>query len=156
MKGSSVSAAAYVDGKSMTVHFSHLIDQLLPCIDVNKDPVVLIDGLTKNFRLPGWRCCWVVGPKSLIKALGQSGSYLDGGCSHPTQLAAIPLLEPSRVQQDKLALQKCFKHKRDHVLERLEEMGLKVEVPPTSTFYIWLDLSSLPDPLNSGLVFFEE
>ena len=125
-------------------------------IDVNKDPVVLIDGLTKNFRLPGWRCCWVVGPKSLITALGQSGSYLDGGCSHPTQIAAIPLLDPARVQQDKLALQKCFKHKRDHVLKRLEEMGLKVEVPPTSTFYIWLDVSSLPEPLNSGLVFFEE
>lgn len=51
--------------------------------DVNEDPVVLIDGLTKNFRLPGWRVCWVVGPKNLISALSQSGSFLDGGASHP-------------------------------------------------------------------------
>lgn len=29
-------------------------------------------------------------------------------------------------------------------------------MPPSSTFYIWLDLSTLPSPLNSGLVFFEE
>jgi len=42
------------------------------------------------------------------------------------------------------------------VLARLEKMGLRVEVPPQATFYIWLDLSSLEPPLNSGLVFFEE
>lgn len=89
-------------------------------------PVVLLDGLTKNFRLPGWRCCWVVGPKSLIAGLGQAGSFLDGGASHPTQVAAIPLLDPARVQQDKIALQKCFKQKRDHVLKRLADIGLAV------------------------------
>jgi len=33
----------------------------------------LIDGLTKNFRYPGWRVCWVIGPKNLISALSQSG-----------------------------------------------------------------------------------
>ncbi|KAG9079501.1 hypothetical protein FRC06_007691, partial [Ceratobasidium sp. 370] len=40
--------------------------------DVNDDAVVLIDGLTKNWRLPGWRVCWVIGPKNLISALSQS------------------------------------------------------------------------------------
>lgn len=47
--------------------------------DVNKDAVVLVDGLTKNWRLPGFRCCWVVGPEKVIEALSQSGSFLDGG-----------------------------------------------------------------------------
>ena len=51
--------------------------------DVDDDSVVIIDGLTKNFRLPGWRVCWVVGPKNLITALSQSGSFLDGGANHP-------------------------------------------------------------------------
>jgi len=123
--------------------------------DVNKDAVVLIDGLTKNWRCPGWRVCWVIGPKNLVSALSQSGSFLDGGASHPLQVAAIPLLEPSRVHQDKVALQKHFKMKRDYVLQRLEEMGLKVKVPPTYTFYIWVDLSDLPPPLNAGLIFME-
>lgn len=27
--------------------------------DVDEDPVILINGLTKGFRLPGWRVCWV-------------------------------------------------------------------------------------------------
>jgi aspartate/methionine/tyrosine aminotransferase len=74
-----------------------------------------------------------------------------------------------------LALQVHFKKKRDHVLKRLEKMGLKVRIFPQATFYIWLDLERLPPPLNksvyyqsigwfvltwaktgSGLTFFEE
>jgi aspartate/methionine/tyrosine aminotransferase len=35
-------------------------------------------------------------------------------------------------------------------------MNLEVKIPPTSTFYIWLDLEGLPEPLNNGLTFFEE
>lgn len=124
--------------------------------NVNKDALVIIDGLTKNWRCPGWRVCWVVGPKCLISALSQSGSFLDGGASHIMQMAAIPMLDLKRVQQDKVALQKHFRMKKERVLARLEEMGLKVKVPPKWTFYIWLDLSDLPPPLNSGLVFFEE
>ncbi|KAG2019992.1 TdiD protein [Coprinopsis cinerea AmutBmut pab1-1] len=124
--------------------------------DVNAEPVIIVDGLTKNWRLPGWRICWVVGPKNLITALSQSGSFLDGGANHPMQLAAVPLLDPARVQQEKVALQKHFKAKRDHVLRRLRELHLDVSIPPTSTFYIWLNLEKLPPPLNNGLTFFEE
>lgn len=124
--------------------------------DLRNPYQILIDGLTKNWRLPGWRCCWVIAPKPVIGALGQCGGFLDGGASHPFQVAAIPLLEPSRVLQDRKALQQHFKAKRDHVLARLEKMGLAVANKPTSTFYIWLDLTQLPAPLSSGLVFFEE
>lgn len=100
--------------------------------------------------------CWVLGPKNLISAISQSGSFLDGGASHPMQVMALPLLDPKRVKQDKIALQTHFREKRDHVLARLEKMGLPVKVPPKATFYIWLDLSPLPAPLNNGLTFFEE
>ncbi|KAJ7709434.1 aminotransferase [Mycena rosella] len=124
--------------------------------DVNEDSVIIIDGLTKNWRLPGWRVCWVIGPKNLVTALSQSGSFLDGGANHPLQLAAIPLLDPVHVKAEKEALQRHFKHKRDHVLKRLHEMHLDVDCPPTSTFYIWLNLERLPAPLNNGLTFFEE
>ena len=31
--------------------------------DVDRDPVVIFDGLTKNWRYPGWRVTWTVGPK---------------------------------------------------------------------------------------------
>ena len=57
---------------------------------------------------------------------------------------------------EKMALQRHFKAKRDHVLKRLDEMKLHVAIPPQATFYIWLNLEQLPAPLNTGLTFFEE
>lgn len=72
------------------------------------------------------------------------------------QLAAISLVQPEYVATAKVALQKHFKMKRDHVLKRLHQLGLDVDCPPTSTFYIWLNLAKLPAPLNNGLTFFEE
>src|ERR1700753_2969330 len=69
-------------------------------IDVDRDDVILIDGLTKRFRLPGWRVAWIVGPKEFIKALGSCGSYLDGGCNVPFQEAAVSMLEPGNVRKE--------------------------------------------------------
>ena len=33
--------------------------------DVNQDPVIILDGLTKCWRMPGLRICWIVAPKSV-------------------------------------------------------------------------------------------
>lgn len=51
-----------------------------------------------------------------------------------------------------MALATHFKSKRDHVLKRLHELDLDVHVPPVATFYIWLDLSKLPHPIDNGMV----
>lgn len=123
--------------------------------DVNEDDVLIIDGLTKRFRLPGWRVAWILGPKEFIKAIGSCGSYLDGGTNVPFQEAAIPMLEPGKVRNEMKALQTHFKMKRDYVLGRLEEIGFKFKHVPDSTFYIWLDLSGLPAEINDGLNFFQ-
>jgi len=136
--------------------FGHSVSSAEYIEDVNEDSVVIIDGLTKNWRLPGWRICWVIGPKNLVTALSQSGSFLDGGANHPMQLAAVDLLQPERVLQERIALQRHFKAKRDHVLKRLKELHLDIDVMPTSTFYIWLNLEKLGPPLSNGLTFFEE
>jgi len=44
--GTSISAASYIDGEFHLV--SRAVHLYSP--DVNEDPVILIDGLTKNFR----------------------------------------------------------------------------------------------------------
>lgn len=133
-------------------------------IDVDLDDVIIVDGLTKRFRLPGWRVAWIVGPKDFIKALSSSGSYLDGGTNVPFQEAAVSMLEPQKVKNDMQALQRHFKMKRDYVLKRLHEIGFRMgdQSIPDSTFYIWLDLTTLDPPLpkdspidiSNGLSFF--
>lgn len=123
--------------------------------DVNADDVLIIDGLTKRFRLPGWRVAWIVGPKEFIQAIGSCGSYLDGGTNVAFQEAAIPILEPSKVRSEMQALQRHFRDKRDYVIGRLEAMGFQLTYTPDSTFYLWLNLEQLPAAINDGLNFFQ-
>jgi hypothetical protein len=49
--------------------------------DVEQDPVLLFDGLTKNHRYPGWRVGWVVGPAVKVEAIARTASSIDGGPS---------------------------------------------------------------------------
>lgn len=123
--------------------------------DVDKDPVVIIDGLTKNWRYPGWRISWTLGPRRLMNAIASAGSFLDGGANHPFQASVLDLLEPEMVVQKTVAMQRHFCAKRDYVLARLRQMGVAVESEPEGTFYVWANLSRLPEPINNGLAFFK-
>jgi N-succinyldiaminopimelate aminotransferase len=122
--------------------------------DVNQDPVVLFDGLTKNWRYPGWRVTWTVGPKQVIDAVSSAGSFLDGGGSRPLQMAAIPLLDPGHVEAETRATHQVFRGKRDRLVSGLERMGIRTDRPPEGTFYVWGNLASLPAPLNEGMGLF--
>jgi N-succinyldiaminopimelate aminotransferase len=132
-----VSAAAYVE-------------------DVNADPVVIIDGLTKCFRYPGWRSGWVVAPKDIIQAITAAGSFLDGGPSRPIQRAAIEVLKPARADQETAAVRKVFAAKQHLTVSRLQEMGITFPGKPEGTFYAWGSIASLPAPINDGIAFMHE
>ncbi len=122
--------------------------------DVNRDPVLLFDGFTKNWRYPGWRITWTVAPRPIVETLASAGSFLDGGGSKPLQRAAIPLLEMSHVEQETRAVQKVFREKRDRTISQLERLGIRFDGSPEGTFYAWGDISRLPAPMNSGMGFF--
>jgi N-succinyldiaminopimelate aminotransferase len=122
--------------------------------DVDKDPVLLFDGFTKNWRYPGWRVTWALGPKSVVDTLASAGSFLDGGGSKPLQRAAVPLLELSHVEKETLAIQANFRDKRDRMLSRLERIGVRFDRVPDGTFYGWGDVSALPEGMNDGMSFF--
>lgn len=122
--------------------------------DVNKDPVVIFDGLTKNWRYPGWRTTWTVGPRSVIEAVASAGSFLDGGGARPVQRAAIALLEESAVVAETQAIHQAFRTKRDRLLAGLQRLGVRVDRVPDGTFYVWGNVAQLPPPLNEGMGFF--
>ena len=122
--------------------------------DVDADPVVLFDGLTKNWRYPGWRCSWIVGPQQVIEAVSSSGSFLDGGGSKPLQRSAVPLLEPTVVEAETQAIRESFLRKRAVMGTGLREAGVRFDLEPEGTFYWWGDVSGLPSAVNDGMSFF--
>lgn len=133
--GPTVSAARYVE-------------------EVDRDPVVILDGLTKNWRYPGWRVTWTVGPRRVIRAIESAGSFLDGGGSKPLQRAAIALMDEARVRHEVASIQEVFRPKREMVLERARGMGMIVDRDPDGTFYVFVSLRQLPEPLTDGMAFF--
>jgi aspartate/methionine/tyrosine aminotransferase len=122
--------------------------------DVERDPVLLIDGLTKSFRYPGWRVGWAVGPSSMMETLARVASSIDGGPSRIAQRAALIALEPERADQETRAVRKVFAHKRNVMVERLKSMGISFAREPESTFYCWCSLEGLKPPFNDAMTFF--
>ncbi|MCB9730451.1 MAG: pyridoxal phosphate-dependent aminotransferase [Deltaproteobacteria bacterium] len=122
--------------------------------DVNRDPVVVVDGLTKNWRYPGWRLSWTVGPRSVIERVASAGSFLDGGAPHPIQCAALPLLTQEVADREARAIQAAFATKRRVMLSRLSEMGLSTPAEPQGAFYVFAALDALPPSLRDGMAFF--
>jgi aspartate/methionine/tyrosine aminotransferase len=130
-----VSAARYVD-------------------DIERDPVLLVDGLTKSFRYPGWRVGWAVGPQPVIETLGRAASAIDGGPPQAMQRAAIEVLEPARADQETRALRTVFARKRNLMIDRLAEMGIRCAHPSEGTFYVWASIAGLPEPFDDADAFF--
>lgn len=130
-----VSAAAYVE-------------------DVERDPVLIVDGLTKNHRYPGWRAGWVVGPSHCIEMLNRAASAVDGGPSMLMQRAAMEALSTPRVDEETHALRERFAQKRRVMLNGLKALGIVPAAEPRGTFYVWAHLRNLPAPLNDADTFF--
>jgi aspartate/methionine/tyrosine aminotransferase len=122
--------------------------------DIERDPVLLFDGLTKSFRYPGWRVGWCVGPAAMMESLARTASSIDGGPSRITQRAALKVLEPGRADQETQALREVFAAKRNVLVSRLKKMGITFAREPESTFYGWASLAALPEPLNDAMTFF--
>jgi len=119
-------------------------------------PVMVFDGLTKNYRYPGWRVGWTLGPTDWIETLTRSGSAIDGGAPRWLQRAAVPLVEPAQAWQETQAMRVAFKVKRDFMLDQLKSMGNLFPRDPEGTFYCWGSVENLPPPLNDGFQFFRE
>ncbi|WP_235826885.1 pyridoxal phosphate-dependent aminotransferase [Facilibium subflavum] len=123
--------------------------------DVNKDNILIVDGLTKNWRYPGLRISWTLGPKSIIDKIASAGSFLDGGAVHAIQKAAIPLLDPLHAQKEAISIQHTFVKKRDYMVTRLREMGFVLPMIPQGSFYCFASLENLPEALQDGMAFFK-
>jgi hypothetical protein len=122
--------------------------------DPERDPILLVDGLTKSFRYPGWRMGWVLGPSAMMESLARTASSIDGGPSRIVQRAAMGVLEPARADQETRALREVFAKKRNLLVSRLRKMGITFAREPVSTFYGWACLRGLPAPFDDAMTFF--
>ena len=123
--------------------------------DINRDPVIVFDGLTKGFRYPGWRAGWAIGPKNLIEMINRAASAVDGGPSTMVQRGVIEELAEGHAEAELLATRKEFAVKRKMMMEGLAELGIHTPADqPLGTFYLWASIENLPGKLSDADYFF--
>ncbi len=113
--------------------------------DLDNSNVFLAGACTKGLQCPGIRVGWIIASKKNIETLSNFSSFGIGGVSHPSQLYAVKLLEPRRVQQARDAIANHYGMQRARYGEAFDRLGLQVHTGDGG-FYHWLEL---PEGLNA-------
>ena len=94
--------------------------------DLDNSNVFIAGACTKGLQSPGIRIGWIVSSKKNIETLSNFSSFGMGGVSHPSQHYAVKLLEPSRVEKARKAVEGHYNWQRERYGKAFEEMGLGV------------------------------
>ena len=114
--------------------------------DLDNSNVFIAGACTKGLQSPGIRIGWIVSSKKNIETLSNFSSFGMGGVSHPSQHYAVKLLEPSRVEKARKAVEEHYNWQRVRYGQAFEEMGLGVYTGDGG-FYHWLEL---PEGMTSS------
>ena len=90
----------------------------------------------------------------MMDTLSRAASAIDGGPSRIVQRAALQVLEPGYADQETAALRAVFSRKRNLMVRRRKELGIRCAYESDSTFYVWATIADLPPPLNDSETFF--
>lgn len=105
-----------------------------------KDRVVVINGVSKAFAMPGWRIGYMAAPLEIAIACDKIQGQLTSAPSSIAQKAALAAInaDPNEITELKTMLN-AFNERRDLVVKMLRNIeGLKINIPK-GAFYIFAD-----------------
>ena len=100
--------------------------------------------LSKSYNMTGWRLGLALGNPEMINALMIIKSNLDSGVPQAIQYMGIEALKSSDSTVE--ARNDIYQHRRDRVVEVLQNIGLQVD-PPKAGLYVW---ARIPDGYTSA------
>jgi aspartate aminotransferase len=109
------------------------------CTDksVEEAGVLVLNGVSKQYAMTGFRIGWAVGPAALIKAMSNIQSHLSGGPSTVSQTASAAALlgDQSSVE----SLLSDLEDRRNKTVDLLEGIPGVQLLRPDGTFYCFVD-----------------
>lgn len=103
-----------------------------------KDQVVVINGVSKGYAMPGYRIGYMAAPTWIAKAAIKIQGQMTSGASSIAQMAALAALKGDN--SSVYEMRDIFKHRRDLILSLLKDVpGLKTNVPD-GAFYIFANI----------------
>ncbi|MFW5652418.1 MAG: pyridoxal phosphate-dependent aminotransferase [Planctomycetota bacterium] len=101
--------------------------------------VVVVNGVSKQYAMTGYRIGWAVAAEPIIKVMSRLQSHQTSGASIITQNAAAAALKGS--QDDVYALRSNLESKRHVLVDALAKVPGVSLTPPEGTFYGFADFS---------------
>jgi len=107
---------------------------------VEESKLLIINGVSKQYAMTGFRIGWAVGNKKLIEAMANIQGHQTSGPSVLLQKAAVGAL--NGIQSGVEGLRVTLENNRNVLVEQLRSFeGVKVTVPD-GTFYLFADFSA--------------
>ncbi|MBQ9827282.1 MAG: aminotransferase class I/II-fold pyridoxal phosphate-dependent enzyme [Lachnospiraceae bacterium] len=103
---------------------------------------ITCNSLSKTYSITGWRLGYLYGPAEVIEGARKVHDFLTVGAAAPLQEAATAGLELPESYYDELL--EIYTQKRDFLLEGLDRIGLKHNIPQ-GTYFVMLDIQEFLD-----------
>lgn len=106
--------------------------------DEVKERTILINGVSKSYAMTGWRVGYAAANKQIAKAMSNYLSHSTSAPSTISQYAAIEAL--TGTQEDIDAMRMEFQERRDHLVERMNQIEGVSCLRPQGAFYVMMNM----------------
>ena len=105
-----------------------------------KDRLILVNGVSKNYAMAGWRVGFTIGPKPVIEAINRLQSQSISCVNGVAQCAATAAL--ALTASDLAPMVQTYQQQVSQAVKRLQPLGMKI-VPPSGTFYVFANIENI-------------
>jgi aspartate aminotransferase len=112
--------------------------------DVMRDRLVLCGSASKAYAMTGWRCGWILAPKSVASGCNALQSHETSNVNSIAQKAAVAALTGPQECVDEM--RGVYKRRRDQVIEWLKEEPRLVCPVPQGAFYLYPSFDAFLSP----------
>lgn len=108
--------------------------------DGMRERTILINSLSKEFCMTGWRVGYVLAPKEVIATMTKLQENIAACAPLPSQYAAIQALSGKTDYSGRMV--ETFLKRRDLLVEGISKIPLLKCTAPEATFYLMVDISA--------------
>ncbi|WP_243115137.1 pyridoxal phosphate-dependent aminotransferase [Intestinibacillus sp. Marseille-P6563] len=101
---------------------------------------IVINGVSKSYAMTGWRIGYACAEPSIAKIMSNYLSHSTSAPSTISQVAAIEAL--TGPQEDIEEMRKAFQARRDHLVERMNQIEGISCIKPQGAFYVMMNMKN--------------
>ena len=117
---------------------------IVQCSPALVDQTLIVSGVSKTYRMTGWRIGYVAGPQTWIEAMEAIQSHSTSNPSSISQYAALAALQGDQASIAQMV--EMYQQRRDRLVKGLNALAGCWAQIPDGAFYVWCDVSGLKQP----------